>query len=95
MIRWVVLIISLIISSFCFLSFAYNTWMTATPIYDPDLHRVFSLIWLCAALVSSGVGGMLFFSIRKNSRSPGVRSADCALDGRCPSDNAGTGDKSC
>jgi len=65
MIRWIVLVISLTISSFCFLTFAYHAWLTATPIYDPDLHRVFSLIWLCAALVSMGVGSILFIRLRK------------------------------
>jgi hypothetical protein len=39
--------------------------MTATPIYDPDFHRLFSLIWLCAALVSMGVGILVFFRLKK------------------------------
>lgn len=64
MIRWIVLALSMMISSFCFLTFAYHAWLTATPIYDPDLHRVFSLIWLCAGLVSMGVGSMLFVRLK-------------------------------
>jgi hypothetical protein len=60
----VVLIFSLIISSFSFLAYAYNSWMTGTPFYDPDRYRIFSLVWLLIALVSLGIGSMAFFRLK-------------------------------
>jgi hypothetical protein len=63
-ILWIALIISLIISAFSFLAYAYNSWMTETPFYDPDRYRIFSLIWLLIALVSLGIGSMAFFRLR-------------------------------
>jgi hypothetical protein len=62
-VRWIALMISLIISSFSFLAYAYNSWMSATPFYDPDRYRIFSLLWLVIALVSLGAGGLLFFRL--------------------------------
>lgn len=64
-VRWAVLIVSLILSAFSFLAYAYNSWITITPFYDPDRYRIFSFIWLVTALASLGVGGTIFFRLKK------------------------------